>query len=80
MHALDRQPQIGRGYCTGNSLGLLPADDEGVEDDAAAAELPALPSNRIPDPLKGTKLGSCTSGSAFGSAYHTEKRCKWYTY
>lgn len=32
-------------------------EDDGVDVDAVA-ELPALPSKRMPDPLKGTKLGS----------------------
>ena len=62
-----------------SSSNVSPAEDEGVDDDDAAAELPALPSNRIPDPLKGTKLGSCTSGSAFASAHHSRTWNKWYT-
>ncbi len=37
--------------------------------DGALDEEPALPSNLMPDPLKGTKLGSAGSGSDVLSAH-----------
>ena len=44
-----------------------PADMNGG--DGALDEEPALPSNLMPDPLKGTKLGSIDSGSDVLSAH-----------
>ena len=48
----------------------IPANVEEEEAPAGAAE--GLPSNRMPDPLKATKLGSGCSGSEVLAAQHLQ--------